>query len=236
VTPATTWSEGLLSVLNLSPLSDSHIAFEACFDGNSGTPDTPAGMQVYYAASASTVQEVSWIEGDKGWTIGKAFTANGHAGLGCYTWSTTLTVRYIMYIDLNNDLRMMWKDLDTTVVSTPTHPTGVWTNATAVSVPGVHPHSPIGYNNYLVVQMPDLYLVGYNVSFDAENSVLTSAQLPIQQKPIAGTHVWLWNLPSSGDTQLSLFDQLNGADITLTTFDMTTGQNVSTAAMQIPDG
>jgi hypothetical protein len=213
-------------------MNDAHVAFEVCFDNNLGPPINAYGIQLFYATDPFTIQEVNWAEDSSTWTIGLPFAANGHGGLGCYTWGPD-TVQYIMYIDLDNNVKMMWKDVDRTAASTPTHPTNQWVNST-LEIPGVYPQSAIGYNNNIVVQKPDLSLAGYNISFDSENSKLTGQQFTFDQKPIPATHLWLWNLPTnSGDSQLSMFDQKNGTDVTLTVRDQVTGQ-VLTLAMPIP--
>jgi hypothetical protein len=228
------WQDGPLGDLKLSPMNDSNVAFEVCYESYT-SPDTfGLGMSLYYATDAQTVQGVNWMLGQTEWTPTESFTMNGHAGIGCYTWGLT-TIQYLMYLDLDHNLKMMWKDLNTTKASTDTHPINQWVNTT-LSIPGLAPVSPIGYNNNLVVQMQNLSIVGFNLTLDSENSDLNpNGQFRLHQTPMNGTHLWLWYLPTnSGDAQLTVFYQINGSDITSTMRDMVTGQ-ISMEQLPIPD-
>jgi hypothetical protein len=211
-----------------------HVVFQFCSDSVEIFKPKTAGIQGFYASDPQTIQQVSWTRGTDVWIPQGQFTANGHAGVACYTWGPG-TVQYKMFINLDNEVNLMWRDLNTTIAGNATHPINTWTNST-VSIPGVLPTTNMGFNDYLVVQMPDGSLVGNNITFQAENTrLISSDQFQIADEALASTHLWLWDLPTqSGDPQLTVFNQRNGSDITLIMRDMVTGQSL-TKALVIPD-
>jgi hypothetical protein len=204
-----------------------NVVFQFCPEAEESLATSTAGIQAFYATDPQTVQQIKWIYGSSQWIQRGPFTANGHAGVACYTWGPD-SVLYRLHVNLNNEVNVMWMDRSTTVAANVTHPINTWTN-TSVSIPGVLPITNLSFNTYLVAQMPDGSLIGNNITFDAENTLLDPNQhVTFVSKALAGTHLWLWDLPTaSGDPQLTLFHQLNGSDITLTMRDMLTGQSVT---------
>jgi hypothetical protein len=211
-----------------------HVVFQFCSDVVEILDPRTAGIQAFYATDPQTIQQINWVRGSNEWTPHEQLTANGHAGMACYTWGPG-TIQYKMFVNLDNEVNLMWKDLNTTIAPNATHPINSWTNST-VAIPGVLPITNLAYNDYLVMQMPDGSLVGHNITFNAEHTQLISSdQFKLEDKALEGTHIWLWDLPTeSGDKQLTVFNQLNGSDITLTLRDMVTGQSL-TQALLIPD-
>jgi hypothetical protein len=211
-----------------------HVVFQFCSDVVEILDPKTAGIQAFYASDPQTIQQINWVRGTNEWTTHEQFTANGHAGIACYTWGPG-TVQYKMYVNLKNEVNLMWKDLNTTIAPNATHPINSWTNST-VSIPGVLPITNLAYNDYLVMQMQDGSMIGHNITFNAERTeLIASDKFQLENKALDGTHIWLWDLPTeSGDKQLTVFNQLNGSDITLTLRDMVTGQSL-TQALSIPD-
>jgi hypothetical protein len=211
-----------------------NVVFQFCWDALESLAAQDFGIQAFYASDPYTIQQVNWIHGTDFWSHEGSFVANGHAGMACYTWGTG-TVQYKMFVNLHNEVNLMWKDLNTTIAANATHPINTWTNAT-FSIPGVLPTTNMGFNGALVVQMPDGSLVGNNITFNAENTrLIPEDEFQLEGKALEGTHLWLWGLPTeSGDSQLTVFNQLNGSDITLMMRDMVTGQSL-TQSLTIPD-
>jgi hypothetical protein len=233
-TPSTIWSEGPLSNLDLTVMDSPHVVFQFCSDVVEILNPQTAGIQAFYATDAQTIQQINWVRGSNEWTTHEQFTANGHAGMACYTWGPG-SVQYKMFVNLDNEVNLMWRDLNTTIAPNATHPINSWTNTT-ISIPGVLPTTNLAYNDYLVMQMQDGSLAGYNITFNAENTNLVpDGQVQLEGKALDGTHLWLWEIPTqSGDKQLTVFNQQNGSDITLTLRDLVTGQSLS-KALPVPD-
>jgi len=201
---------------------------------NTTSQDAVIGMHLWYGVDPVTMQEVTWTYNTSDWYPEGNFTANGHAGIGCYSWGPG-SVTYLMLVNLDNTVQMLWKDLNTSVVSTPSHPTNVWVNS-SVSIPNVMPNTSLGYTNYFYAQMNDGSIGGYNISFAADNSaILASQNFEIPQKPLPGTHFSVTAIPTvSGGDSLIVFDQTNGSDITVNTRDLSSGQ-WSYASLPIPN-
>jgi hypothetical protein len=51
---------------------------------------------------------------------------NGHCGVGCYSWGPTGTVTYAMFVNQENTVEIYWKDTNTNLTSTDTHPINEW--------------------------------------------------------------------------------------------------------------
>jgi hypothetical protein len=212
-----------------------NLSFQTCYGTFMGPRMTTFGIHLFYATDAHTVEQADWVNGTTEWTIQGRVTVNGNAGLGCYAWNQTSSVMYLMFINLDNDGSIMWKDQNTSMPSTSEYPTGTWKNS-SVLIANILPISNIGFNGYMVVQLPDLTLLGNNISFDAQNTqLMPNEEFHISQTSIPSTHLWLWELPTdSKDEQLSIVNQINGTDITATTRDMVSGQ-VSNQPFRIPN-
>jgi len=191
---------------------------------NTTAKDSVIGMHLWYGRDAVTQEEVNWTYNTTQWYVQDEFTANGHAGVGCYSWGPG-SVSYVMMVNLNNQVNIMWKDLNASVASTPQHPVGSWTNSSAV-IPNVMQNTSLGYTNYFYVQQSDGHIAGHNISFDAERTqLMTSQMFNIPQKPLSGSHFSVTAVPTkSGGDQLIVFNQANGTDITENIRDLSSGQ------------
>jgi hypothetical protein len=230
-TPSTVWNEGPLTSLNVSALDSPNLTFQFCYDTYVAPQDNDYAIQGFIATDPQTVQLVYWESVSSKWSPSTQFTANGHTGMGCYTWGPT-SVQYVMFVDLESNVRVMWIDLDTSTKPTSTHPIAAWTNS-SISIPGVLPITNLAYNDILLMQMPDGTLAGANFTFDAENTqLLSNESFHMDQKPLLGSHLWLTALPNEVG-ELAMFCQMNGTDVTQLFRDMLTGQ-VQTQALSVP--
>lgn len=201
---------------------------------NTTSQDAVIGMHLWYGVNPTTMQEVTWTYNTTDWYPEQNFTANGHAGVGCYSWGPG-SVTYLMAVNLDDTMVMQWKDLNTSAPSSPNHPLNVWVNS-SVTIPNVIANTSLGYTNFFYTQMADGSIGGYNISFAAENStILSSENFDIPQKPLPGTHFSVTAIPdSSGGNSLLVFDQINGSDITENTRDLSSGQ-WAYASLPIPN-
>ncbi|KAF2430562.1 hypothetical protein EJ08DRAFT_633660 [Tothia fuscella] len=225
-TPSTTWTEGALTKPKATAMNDPHVTFQFC-------PDQKGGIQAFYATDPQTIQRINWIYGADAWMEKDDFTANGHVGMACYTWGAG-TAQYKMFVSLNNEVKVSWKDTNTSVATTAKQPANIWTNST-VSISGDSRITGSSFSEYLIMQTPDRSSVGHNITLDAENTRSDSAeQFTFDGTTILGTHMWLWGLPTkSGDKQLTIFHQTNGSDVTMIMRDMVTTQSLI-RALRIP--
>ena len=165
---------------------------------------------------------------------------------------------YVFFVNLQSEVKILWKDLNTTTKGNVTHPIDFWTpskhqSLTAslgnkltdnhgvanVTIP-VFANTSIGYTNYLYAQSSDLSISGYNVSWDAENTTIpsqgSSGIFRINgPKGLPNTHLSVTALPdSSGGNSLLAFYQTQGTDITEFVRDLDAGQWTS-SDVPIPD-
>jgi hypothetical protein len=205
---ASTWRDGPIGNLNLNAMNSSNVALQACY-GNfyaNGSQTSSIGIHLFYAQDSQTLQQVDWTVNSTTWTERDTYTANGHAGIGCYSWGPG-SVWYAMMVNLNNDINVVYKDAK----SAQAQP---WTN-TSVTIPGAMPNTSLGYTDYFFAQLSDGSLAGYNITFDSGNTKLVSGdyQFKLAQKPIAGSHFSVTGGVSSDGTELAVFSQENGTDI-----------------------
>ncbi|KAF2666943.1 hypothetical protein BT63DRAFT_324861 [Microthyrium microscopicum] len=203
-----TWQDGPLASLNLKALNSSSVALQACY-GNfytSGSTTSSVGIHLFYAQDAQTIQQVDWTVNATSWTKEDTYTANGHAGIGCYSWGPG-TVWYAMMVNLDNAINVVYKDAKSTTPQ-------AWTN-TSVIIPGAMPNTSLGYTDYFFAQLNDGSLAGYNITFDSGNTKLVGGdyQFKLSQKPIAGSHFSVTGGVSSDGSELAVFSQENGTDI-----------------------
>ncbi|KAF7194603.1 hypothetical protein HII31_04109 [Pseudocercospora fuligena] len=236
------WEDGPINDLNLKVFDADTIGMQACWYGNDyGDSDyahTPlpnespqanksheVGMHMWYASDNNTFQQYGWRDGDDSWEHqGSWPDMNGHAGVGCYSWGPG-TVTYVMFVNAENTVEFWWKDTNTNLTNTTTHPINAWTNATGISIPNVHPSTSLGYTNAFYAQLEDLYIHGFNISWAAEN---TSMYDPFEvggPQGLPGTHMSVTALPNnSGGSDLLVFYQTNGSAISEYTRDIIAGQ------------
>jgi hypothetical protein len=142
-----------------------------------------------------------------------------------------------MYLDFDNNVRVMWKDMDTTIAATAAHPINQWVN-TSISIPDANPKTSMGYNTYLFFQQANNHITAYNMTFDAENSSVDNApEFTLDSPSLPGTHIHVWRVDLNKQAvplhQLNVFHQQTGDDIIQTTWDLSTLQ-LSSAAVPIP--
>lgn len=238
------WSPGPINDLHLQAMDDPEVGLQACWYGgfysdvaykHSPVPgqqnttgdasDQTVGIHLWYARDPTTFQSMSWTYGDTAWSQQQTFNGyNGHAGVGCYSWGPGSNT-YVFFTNLDSQLNILWKDLNTSLASTPSHPINQWTKAN-VTIP-VYGNSSVGFTNYLYVQHPDLSIGGYNLTWAAENTTIESSQDFIINgaKGLPGTHLSVTALPNpSGGNSLLVFYQTNGTDISEFVRDLDVGQ------------
>ncbi|KAF2718068.1 hypothetical protein K431DRAFT_142310 [Polychaeton citri CBS 116435] len=246
------WVDGPIGDLNLKVLDADQLGMQACWYGSDygdtdyvhtplpdAGPDSEfqneVGMRMWFAKDNTTFSQYGWRAGDAQWTFDHDWTnLNGHAGVGCYSWGPG-NVTYTMFVDLENTVRFYWKDTNTNLTNTTTHPINKWTEA-PLNIPGVWPSTSLGYTNAFYAQMEDRSIHGFNITWNAENSTFIGADnftvdgVP----PIGGTHMSVTAIPNaSGGNTLMVFCQQNGSDITEHARDLVAGQ-WSQVNIQIP--
>lgn len=203
---------------------------------NTTAPDSVIGMHLWYGADSQTVNEVTWTYNTTKWVPQETIVANGHAGIACYSWGPG-SVSYRMLVNLNDEVQVAWKDLNsTTTRASATHPVNSWVN-TSFTIPNVMPNTSLGYTNYFYAQLEDRSIAGYNISWGSENTaIMTNQNFVIPNKPLPGTHFSVTTLPNaSGGNSLAVFTQDSGNDITENIRDYTTGQWLFNT-LPIPNG
>jgi hypothetical protein len=202
----TTWRDGLLGNLNLLAMDDPEVALQACYGSFYDESKNPSpGIHLWYAVDSQTLQAVDWIINSTAWTRGESYTANGHAGVGCYSWGPG-SVWYAMMVNLQNDVNVLWRDASNGQA-------GTWSN-TSVVIPDVLPTTSLGYTDCFFAQLTNGSLAGYNISFSGANTQLVpGGQFTIPQKPVIGTHFAV-TVPSTEGGDLVVFSQDTGTDIT----------------------
>lgn len=142
------WREGPINDLNLQAMNDPNVGLEACWYGSfysdaaynhspvpgqttttGNSSDQTVGIHLWYASNAATFDSVGWTYGDDLWTEQQTFPGfNGHGGVGCYSWGPGSDT-YVFFINLQNEVNILWKDLNTTLVGNSTHPINQWTKS-----------------------------------------------------------------------------------------------------------
>lgn len=203
-------------------------------NGSTNSSDPAAqevGMHMWYASSATTFEQYGWRFGDSGWTHQRTWTdKNGHAGVGCYSWAEDSSTTYAMFVNTEDTVEVWWRDTNLNHTATDSHPLNEWTNA-SIAIPHAHPATSLGFTNYFYWQdgASDL-IMGYNISFAAENTSFVGAPFAVGDTPgIPGTHLSVSALPDAGGgNTLTVFYQAVGDDVTEFTRDWIAGQWTST--------
>jgi hypothetical protein len=231
-------------------MNDTSVGLQACWYGsfygtanythspipetgsNTTSKDQVIGMHLWYGESSTSLQEVTWTYNTTQWFKQESFVANGHAGIACYSWGPG-SVSYVMMVNLDNDVQISWKDLNSSVPATSSHPVNTWVNTTFV-IPDAAPNTSLGYTNYFYLQEEHGPIAGFDVQWNAENTKLGN-KFTIPQQSLLGTHFSVTSIPTgSGGDDLIVFSQSNGTDITENTRDLNSGQ-WSYATLPIPD-
>ncbi|KAF2638659.1 hypothetical protein P280DRAFT_481998 [Massarina eburnea CBS 473.64] len=249
------WEAGELNAMNLKAYDSPMVGLQACWKGNYyGDPDflnvpgasanssrtsAVSAINLWYASSATTFEQYSWINGQDTWKKLDAWQGkNGHAGVGCYSWDDRSTSTYTMMVNSGNDTEIWWRDTNTNATSTDEHPINSWKNTASGAIPGVYPATSMGFTTYLYAQMADLTINGYNVMYQSENTYINSTGSFTITDPggvvrgLAGTHLTCTSYTEFMDEarkipawdSLYVFFQTGGDDITAFTRPITGGQ------------
>ena len=146
------WTPGPLNKLNLKAIDDTSVGLQACWYGsfysdvaykhspvpgqdNATTTDTDlaVGIHLWYANTATSFNSLAWVYGDTAWTEQQDFGPyNGHGGVGCYSWGPGSNT-YVFFINLQNEVEILWKDLNISHRATEEHPIQAWTKGTLLT-------------------------------------------------------------------------------------------------------
>lgn len=200
------WSDGPLGQLGLLALDDRNVGLQACWYGDyygastrsgNNTSAQQIGLHLWYGSAANKIDELTFVYGSDQWVTGAPILGyNGHAGIGCYSWGGG-SVTYLMLVNLKNQVEILWKELNTTLKSTTTHPVNTWStgkfgpyiilrgvqrltpsfSATGATFPTVHANTSLGYTVWFFMQKDDYSLSGHNISWAAENTTIFSKDI-----------------------------------------------------------
>ena len=135
-------------------MDDSKVGLQACWYGSfysdvtykhSPVPgqsnatgnesDQNVGIHLWYAQNPTTFQSVGWTYGETAWSQQQTFDGyNGHAGVGCYSWGPGSDT-YVFFVNRDNEINILWKDLNTTIAGTTSHPINQWTKGRPLIMP-----------------------------------------------------------------------------------------------------
>jgi hypothetical protein len=257
------WQPGPLSKLNLKAMDSPSSGLQACWKGNfygdsdytkfptfSGQQnqqpfDERKGMNIWYAVDDSTFEQYTWYNGQDTWAFVQKWQGfNGHAGVGCYSWGEGTTT-YAMLANKNGDVEFWWKDTNTTIASSETHPINSWQNSTKSAIRGVNPITSLGFTTYFYAQMADRSIKGYNITYQAENTTFLKDETFTITDPagpalgLAGTHLTVTAYAEKAGNRtlwdsLYVFYQTKGDDITAFTRSLNGGE-WTRGTLNIPD-
>lgn len=127
-------------------MNDPNVGLEACWYGgfysdaaykhspvpgqttsSTNSTDQTVGIHLWYAMNGTAFNSVGWTYGDESWAEQQVFNGyNGHAGVGCYSWGPTSDT-YVFFVNMDNKVNILWKELNTTLAGNKTHPINEWT-------------------------------------------------------------------------------------------------------------
>ena len=122
-----TWTNGNLGGFNFRGSTDSNSALAVCFEANWYGPvvGKSPGLRLFAGGEDDLIHEYTWALGSTPWETGFTFPkSNGYAGVTCWP-DGGITDVYLQNSD--NNLEVWWKDFNTQITNTSTHPLGVWT-------------------------------------------------------------------------------------------------------------
>jgi len=155
------WRDGPINQANLTANDADSVGMQACWygsdygdtdythtplptSGDSANHTSQVGMHMWYATSDTEFRQWGWRDGDSEWTYQTAWSNyNGHAGVGCYSWGPG-TVTYVMLVNLEDTVEFWWKDTNTNLTDTVSHPINQWTNASQIAINNVNPATSLG--------------------------------------------------------------------------------------------
>ena len=215
--------------MSISPLDDRQVGMAACWYGPTSpdeyaegyattTDSSQLAIRLVYAKDATTFEQMSYRGDTQIWTSEQTLpNLNGHAAPACYNRGEG-TVDYLMVVDLQNAINFYWRDTDTSLTNTTSHPINQWTNA-SITIPNVEDSATLGYTKYLYAQdRNDKLIKAYQVSFAAENTALDTGSgsgFVVQGNPgVASTGLGITARPNpaGGDDVLALY-QTDGSGI-----------------------
>lgn len=129
------WQDGPLGQLGLLALDDRNVGLQGCWYGDyygastrgNNTSAQQIGLHLWYGSAANKIEELTFVYGSNQWVPGAPILGyNGHAGIGCYSWDDG-SVTYLMLVNPKSQVEILWKELNTTLKSTTTHPINTWT-------------------------------------------------------------------------------------------------------------
>lgn len=123
------WRDGPLGQLGLLALDDRNVGLVGCVYEGFGMNTNASQMDIHlwYSSAANKIDELTFVYGSDQWVSGTAiFGYNGHAGISCYSWDGG-SVTYLMLVNQKFQVEILWKELNTTLKSTTTHPVNQWT-------------------------------------------------------------------------------------------------------------
>lgn len=200
------WRDGPLGQLGLLALDDRNVGLQGCWYGDyygastrSGntTNAQEIGLHLWYGSAANKIDELTFVYGTDQWVTGAPILGyNGHAGIGCYSWGGG-SVTYLMLVNPDSQVVILWKELNTTLKSTTTHPVNTWTkgksgpvlsctgpkadtklfSASQAKFPTVHANTSLGYTVWFFMQKEDYTVSGHNISWGAENTTIFSKDI-----------------------------------------------------------
>jgi hypothetical protein len=110
-----TWEDGLLDKLNIQAMSDQYVIMRACVANFvvNGVPttDNNEGIHIFVATDPYTIEQYDWQVGNDTYTDVESITANGRAGLSCYSWDQGV-YWYLAHVNFQNEVRNMLKVRD----------------------------------------------------------------------------------------------------------------------------
>lgn len=78
---------------------------------------------------------VTFAIGDNVWTEQQEYRDyNAHAGVGCYSWGPGSNT-YVLFVDLDDNVNILWKDLNVSHEASPEHPVDEWVKGMLLSRP-----------------------------------------------------------------------------------------------------
>ena len=140
------WETGPINNLNLQTIDDPNVGLQGSWYGNyygnastGDSSDLTIGIHLWYGKDSTTFGSAAWAADTNTWTQEEDFDDyNSHAGVACYTWGPGSNI-YVMFVNLQNEVEILWKDLNTTLKNTTTHPIDVWTKS---GFPSIYPAKP----------------------------------------------------------------------------------------------
>ena len=238
-----TWNNGPLNDLNVKVFDSFRVGLAVCFyqgpieNTNLNDTDPESGLRLWVATDETTFDQYAWRAGLPQWVWEETLPdMNGHATPGCFGWGAGWTT-YTMFVDADDIPQLYWRDTSFDVFGNATHPMNVWVKS-SIKFPKVDPTTGLNFHGNLYGKPADSDQIhGWNITFDAENSVLGSTLLSAVEgdTPLANTQLYSFTTPATGVARQGLiFYQTEGDDISLFTGDVTTG-NWTSVQIPIPD-